>query len=208
MNYDLSNIIAMDDTAVWNDMILNTTVEKRCAHSVNLKTTGHEKSKITVCLTAIAGGRKKKPFIVLKGAKREVTKLNEEFKSRCIVATSVSGWMIDELTQQFCREAVGKFTFGARRLLAWDAFRCHLMPEIRAILSSSHADTIIVPGGCTKFIQAADVSWDKPIKEHLGEMYDKWLAENEHANSSRKHASTIQKTNGHMGIRSVEKAAR
>ena len=41
-------------------------------------------------------------------------------------------------------------------------------------------DTIIVPGGCTKFIQAADVSWNKPIKEHLGEMYDKWLAENEH----------------------------
>ena len=33
---------------------------------------------------------------------------------------------------------------------------------------------------CTKFIHAADVSWNKPIKEHLGEMYDKWLAEKEH----------------------------
>ena len=41
-------------------------------------------------------------------------------------------------------------------------------------------DTIIVPGGCAKFIQAANVSWNKPIKEHLGEMYDKWLAETEH----------------------------
>ena len=88
--------------------------------------------------------------------------------------------MNDEFTQQFCREVVGKFTFGARRLLARDAFRCHLTPEIRAILRSSHVDTIIVPGGCTKFIQAADVSWNKPIKEHLGEMYDKSLAENEH----------------------------
>ena len=68
MNYDLSNIIAMDETAVWNDMISNTTVEKRGAHSVNLKTTGHEKSKITACLTATAGRRKKKPFIVFKGA--------------------------------------------------------------------------------------------------------------------------------------------
>ena len=101
MNYDLSNIIAMDETAVWNDMISNTTVEKRGAHSVNLKTTGHEKSKITICLTATADGRKKKPLIVFKGAKREVKKLNEEFKSRCIVVTSVSGWMNDELTQQF-----------------------------------------------------------------------------------------------------------
>ena len=41
-------------------------------------------------------------------------------------------------------------------------------------------DTLIVTGGCTKFIQAAGVSWNKPIKEHLGEMYDRWFAENEH----------------------------
>lgn len=42
----------MGETAVWNDMISNTTVEKRGAQSVNLKSTGHEKTKITVCLTA------------------------------------------------------------------------------------------------------------------------------------------------------------
>ena len=88
--------------------------------------------------------------------------------------------MNDELIQQFYCEVVGKFTFRAHRLLAWDAFRYHLMPEIRAILSSSHVDTIVVAGGCTKFIQAADVSWNKLIKEHLGEMYDKRLAGNEH----------------------------
>ena len=79
MNYDLKNIIAMNETAVRKDMISNTTVEKQGAHTVNLKTTGHEKSKVTVCLTAAADGRKKKPFFVFKGAraKREVTKLND-----------------------------------------------------------------------------------------------------------------------------------
>ena len=51
MNYELKNIFAWDETAVWNDMISKTTVEKRGAQSVNLKSTGHEKSKITVCLT-------------------------------------------------------------------------------------------------------------------------------------------------------------
>ena len=61
-------------------MILNTTLEKREAHIVNLKSTGHEKSKITVCLTAAADGTRKKAFIVFKGAKREVKKQNEEFK--------------------------------------------------------------------------------------------------------------------------------
>ena len=59
MNYELKNIFAMNETAMWNDMISDTTVEKRGAHSVNLKSTGHEKSKITVCLTATADGGKK-----------------------------------------------------------------------------------------------------------------------------------------------------
>ena len=55
-----------DETAVWNDMIANTTVEKRGVHTVSLRTTGHEKAKITVCLTACVNGDKKKPFLYLK----------------------------------------------------------------------------------------------------------------------------------------------
>ena len=41
MNYELKDILAMDETAVWNDMISNTTIEKRGEHTVNLKSTGH-----------------------------------------------------------------------------------------------------------------------------------------------------------------------
>ena len=59
MNYELKNIFAMVETAVWNDLISNTTLEKRGAHSVNLTSTGNEKSKITVCLTARADGGEK-----------------------------------------------------------------------------------------------------------------------------------------------------
>ena len=54
MDYGLNSIIAMDETAISNDMNSNTTVEKRGAHTVHLKTTGHEKSRVTVCLTATA----------------------------------------------------------------------------------------------------------------------------------------------------------
>ena len=45
----LRTIFASDETAVWNDMVSNTAVEKRGAYSVNRKSTGHEKAKITVC---------------------------------------------------------------------------------------------------------------------------------------------------------------
>lgn len=104
MNYDLKNIIAMDETAVSNDMASNKTVEKRGTRTVNLKSTGHEKSKITVCSTATADGGKKKPFFVFKGAKCDVKRLNEDYRTKCVVASSDNGWMDETLTEQYCRE--------------------------------------------------------------------------------------------------------
>ena len=38
-------------------------------------------------------------------------------------------------------------------------------------------DVSIVPRGCTKYIQAVDVSWNKPFKALATEKYDQWLVE-------------------------------
>ena len=74
--YDLDCIIAMDETAVWHEMISKTTVSvtNKGAKCVVLKTTGHEKSKVTVTLAAKANGDKLKPYIVFPGH------LNAKFK--------------------------------------------------------------------------------------------------------------------------------
>ena len=37
-------------------------------------------------------------------------------------------------------------------------------------------DTAIVPGGCTKFIQAADVVWNACFKSQIRKLYDEWIA--------------------------------
>ena len=85
-------------------------------------------------------------------------RLNEEFRTHCVVATSASGWMTEELTEQYIREVLGVFTFGKRGLLAWDSFRCHLTDGVNGLLSKCLIDPAIVPGGCTKFIQVPDVT--------------------------------------------------
>ena len=74
--------------------------------------------------------------------------------------------MDEALAEQYCREVIGTFCFFfySRRLLAWDAFRCHLTPRVNDILGRAKVDTLITPGGRTKFIQAPDVSWNKPMK--------------------------------------------
>ena len=69
--YPPSSIIAMNKTFVSNGMVSNTTIHKQGVKSVCLKTTGHEKCIVSVCLDAKADGTKLKPFVVYHGDKRE-----------------------------------------------------------------------------------------------------------------------------------------
>ena len=167
-SYGDSDIIPMDETAVWQDMLSNTTDDSVGKNTIKMKTSGHEKTKVSVCLTAKADGTKLKPFIVFTGAKRETKLFNEEFKRKCVVASSANGWMNEKLTLSFARNVLEKFTF-ARRLLAWDSFMCHVMGTVRAELVTSKIDTVIIPGDCTKYIQAPDVVWNKPFKVKVTE---------------------------------------
>ena len=69
---------------VWSNMVSETTVDVRGANTVAMTTTGHEKSRVSVCLNAKADGTKLPPMIVFKGAKRESEVLNKELKNRCV----------------------------------------------------------------------------------------------------------------------------
>ena len=178
-NYDPSSIIAMDETAVWADMVSQNTVDITGTKDIPLKTTGNKKVRVSVCLTTKADGTKLKPFIVFGDAKRESKALNDEFKARCCVASSVNAWMNEELTIQFVNSVIGKFAF-RRRLLAWDSFECHTTNEVRKTLKMAKVDSVVVPGGCTKYIQAPDVSWNKPFKGYLNDRYDEWLSNGVH----------------------------
>ena len=81
--YHDKDIIAMDKTAVWQDMVSNNTINNSGESKIRLKTTSHEKTKVSVCLAAKGDGTKLKPFIVFPGAKRESKAQNDEFKTVC-----------------------------------------------------------------------------------------------------------------------------
>ena len=57
-------IVATDKTAVWFDIAGNVTRDTTGTKDIPLKSTGNEKVKVSVCLTAKVEGTKLKPFIV------------------------------------------------------------------------------------------------------------------------------------------------
>ena len=67
--------------------------------------------------------------------------------------------------------AIGEFSFH-KRLLMWDANKCHTDETVWAHTISLHLCTAIVPGGCTKFIQAAaHVAWNASLKTTMRSHY-------------------------------------
>ena len=107
----------MDETAMWNDMVSETNVKATSAKDVPMKSTGHEKVHVSVCLAAKLDETKLKPFIVFDDAKREWKSLLDDYKRHCSVASSWNAWMNEELTLRWCDEVIGQFTF-QKRLLA------------------------------------------------------------------------------------------
>ena len=99
--------------------------------------------------------------------------------------------MNEELPLYWVRSVLGRFSF-TRRMLALDSFKCHVMETVKQELLTSKIDPLIISGGCTKYIQAPDVSWNKPFKANVTEKYDEWMAGEASLFYSRgKHACSI-----------------
>ena len=48
--------------------------------------------------------------------------------------------------------------------------------DVKIRLKEINTESVIVPGECTKYIQASDLVWNKPFKQKVAELYDIWLS--------------------------------
>jgi len=80
--------------------------------------------------------------------------------------------MNDSLTIEYLSGLIGAFSFH-KRLLVWDAYKYHTSEIVRAHTRSLRLHTAIhcSSGGCTKFIQAANVAWNASFKMAMRSHY-------------------------------------
>jgi len=126
---------------------------------------------MSVSLAAKVNGTKLMPMIVSKGAVWETKALSEEFKGKVVIASSPNAWMNTDLAHVCIDKVLGAFSV-QRRFLAWDSYECHNEDTVER----KKIDVAVVPGGCTKYIQAPDVPWNKTFKAECTKRYDEWLA--------------------------------
>lgn len=140
--YRDSFIGAVDETAIWIDPLQDRTIEKIGKKTISLFSTGSHKSKVSVTLAAMADGRKLPPFIVLKGKKIPPDLQNFQ---NAIIKMSDNGWNNEKTILEWLTSVWGSFAFG-RRLLVWDAFRCHKTSAVKALINTMRTDVAMIPG--------------------------------------------------------------
>lgn len=171
-DYALNQIGNADETPIYFDMPRNYTVNVRGAKQVIIKTTGHEKSRITVMLCVTADRGKLPPYVILN--RKMIPK--ENFGQDIIIRAQENAWMTSELMQDWL-ECVWERRPDAnnRSMLIIDSFRGHLTDEVKDKIKEKTSDLVIIRGGLTRKLQSLDVCIYKPFKDFVRDQYEQWI---------------------------------
>lgn len=113
--------------------------------------------------TRKAIGSKLKPHIVFRVDACEGNAAADFQRSDCY--TFNTDWL---------QSVVGKFNFTLHLL---DSYHCHISAATKAELKCGYnVITVVISGGCTKYIQAPHVMWNQSFKQNLHDAYDQWMA--------------------------------
>lgn len=175
-NYLLSQLGNADQTPVYFEMPMDTTLEKKGAKSVSVLTGGNTKLRCTVMLCALADGTKLRPYVIFKRKTLPSTPLPPGI----VVRVEDNSWMNSDLVIDWI-QAIWEKRPGAllarRSMLVLDSFRGHCTDAVKARLADNGTDLVVIPGGMTSMLQPLDVCINKPFKAHVKRLYAQWMAD-------------------------------
>lgn len=172
----------MDEVPVWFDMPGSRTYDFEGNRSIKLLTTGNEKLRFTVVLCSLSTGEKVKPMIIFRTPK------NIEFVDDSIYVTGSSkGSMTHELMEKwrkncwrvrpnYQQENITGVRSKRRTVLILDSARCHLDPDLKQKMDEMNNTEIkIITGAMTKYLQPADIVYNKSFKDHMKDYWSQWM---------------------------------
>ncbi|XP_056378950.1 uncharacterized protein LOC130274535 [Hyla sarda] len=159
--YQLSNMIAMEETAVNMGQGSQMTIDQRGASSIYVPSTGYESfGNFVTCVLAIClDGTKATPLIIAMGKKDKIER--------------VSGIYVLKTEKAWCTQAVIRkwidlmlplvLRGGQRGLLVWDSASTHCAKDMENFLAE-RIDQVMIPTGMIAYLQTLDIAINKPWK--------------------------------------------
>ena len=174
-NFELSQIGNMDETPMTFDLPASRTIDNKGKCTVQIRTTGHEKTHFTAVLSCMADGTKLKPMVIFK---RKLIPKGEKFLPGVVINCHPKGWMDEEGIILWLKK-VWDTRPGAllkkKSMLLWDQFCSHLTDTVKAKVKNLNTFQCVIPGGLTPILQPLDVVLNKPFKDRVREKWIAWM---------------------------------
>ena len=163
--YNYSNVVNMDETNVYFEMVGSTTLEKCGSRTVNIKSSGSS-SLCTVILDVIMSGDKLPPMIVFKGTpdgriSREWTRSGSKFPATNTYTTQNKAWVDHDVFQQWVAKV-------------WRPF-CESREGATYLVQDCGSEVDMILNGYTSRLQTMDVGLNKPFKGYLKQNYREFM---------------------------------
>ncbi|KAI5151365.1 hypothetical protein ENBRE01_2090 [Enteropsectra breve] len=165
----------MDETPVYIDMIGSRTIAFKGEKNIEVITTGHTKTRLTVVLCISKSGQMLKSLVILKGLKN-VPKCS--VPNNLFVTTASKGSMNSTIMKTWINtyfDNVGPFRQCSDSLLIMDEFSSHKNEEILNILQARNVQTVFIPPKSTHYLQPLDVSINSIFKASLRKEWNEWM---------------------------------
>ena len=60
------------------------------------------------------------------------------------------------------------------KCIIWDSFKAHIAKHVKTHCYSRNIKLIVIPGGCTPYLQAGDIAVFRELKAKLGDIINAW----------------------------------
>ncbi|RHY17292.1 hypothetical protein DYB32_010544 [Aphanomyces invadans] len=146
---DWDHVVNMDETPVFFEPKIHTTVARRGSKTVSVRTCSSNNPRITVCLAVTALGRKLPPFIVFKGVPgaRIEAALPAILPDGVFATCQKAAWMDEKSTELWVKKVWKQFAQGSdSSLLILDDYKCHKQSKFTNMISDQGTELEIIPG--------------------------------------------------------------
>ncbi|CAF1093596.1 unnamed protein product [Brachionus calyciflorus] len=172
--YSKSQILNMDETAIYLDAPSNYTYSPIGVKRVKATTSGSEKTRLSAAFTGAADGTKLPIFVIVprKTPLKEFQPISLtalHYSSSCSFDETTIILYIDRVVIPY--KLSNGFT---SLLLIIDSARCHTTSKVIEHCKKNDINLIIIPPRLTNLIQPADVAWFSTLKKAFRSLWSNW----------------------------------
>jgi hypothetical protein len=161
--YPKCRLYNADEVPYWMDAASKKTVDVKGKKTINVKSTGQEKTRFTVVKTCRADGKMLKPFIIFKGLQR--VPVCCVALPNAIVKVNNSGSMDGKMFLDYIKEVIEpdlheqQQTVSIRgAMFMFDRASAHLVDYVAIELEQMNVETVPIEPGMTSSTQPLDVA--------------------------------------------------